>query len=86
MGGSLIYATIASLDGYVADESGSFEWAAPDAQVHAFINDLERGIDVYLYPRIWQTAEKIVYRGRSRPRAPGERGSSEASTRRPCVA
>jgi hypothetical protein len=38
----LIYAAIASLDGYVADEGGKFDWAAPDAEVHAFVNDLER--------------------------------------------
>jgi dihydrofolate reductase len=52
----LIYTTITSLDGYVADESGNFEWAAPDEQVHAFVNDLERGIGTYLYGRrIYQT-------------------------------
>lgn len=47
----LIYSAIMSLDGYVADASGSFEWAAPDEEVHAFINDLERPIGVYLYGR-----------------------------------
>jgi dihydrofolate reductase len=47
----LIYAAIASLDGYVADESGSFDWSAPDEQVHAFVNELERGIGTYLYGR-----------------------------------
>src|SRR5215213_3486992 len=49
--GKLIYLTIASLDGYVADEDGEFGWAAPDEQVHAFINDLERGVGTYLYGR-----------------------------------
>src|SRR5436853_176840 len=47
----LIYAAIASLDGYVEDEQGRFDWATPDAEVHAFINDLERPIGTYLYGR-----------------------------------
>ena len=40
----LIYFAIASLDGYVEDASGTFEWAAPDDEVHAFINELERPV------------------------------------------
>jgi dihydrofolate reductase len=55
----LIYSAIASLDGYVEDQRGSFEWAAPDADVHAFINDLERPIGVYLYGR--RMYETMVY-------------------------
>jgi dihydrofolate reductase len=47
----LIYSAIASLDGYVADQNGNFDWAAPDAEVHAFVNDLERPIGTYLYGR-----------------------------------
>jgi dihydrofolate reductase len=47
----LIYSAIASLDGYVADEDGNFEWAAPDEEVHAFVNDLERPVGTYLYGR-----------------------------------
>ena len=47
----LIYSAIASLDGYVADKGGSFEWAEPDAEVHAFINDLERSVGTLLYGR-----------------------------------
>jgi dihydrofolate reductase len=47
----LIYMTIASLDGYVADEDGKFDWATPDEQVHAFVNDLERPIGTHLYGR-----------------------------------
>jgi dihydrofolate reductase len=47
----LIYSTIASLDGYVEDEQGRFEWGAPDDEVFAFISDLERPIGVYLYGR-----------------------------------
>jgi hypothetical protein len=38
----LIYSAITSLDGYVADESGNFDWAAPDEQLHTVVNDLER--------------------------------------------
>ena len=48
---SLIYSPIASLDGYVADENGNFDWAEPDEDVHAFINELERSIDTYLLGR-----------------------------------
>jgi dihydrofolate reductase len=47
----LIYSVIASLDGYVEDEQGKFDWAAPDDDVHAFVNDLERPIGTYLYGR-----------------------------------
>jgi dihydrofolate reductase len=47
----LIYSSIASVDGYVADEQGNFDWAAPDAEVHAFVNELERPVGTYLYGR-----------------------------------
>ena len=47
----LIYSAIASLDGYTADEDGNFDWAAPDAEVHSFVNELERPIGTYLYGR-----------------------------------
>ena len=47
----LIYMAIASLDGYVADEDGNFEWAKSDQEVHAFVNDLERPIGTHLYGR-----------------------------------
>jgi dihydrofolate reductase len=47
----LIYTAIASLDGYVEDEQGRFDWAAPDDEVHGFVNDLERPIGTYLYGR-----------------------------------
>ncbi|KQZ88199.1 deaminase [Phycicoccus sp. Root563] len=51
----LHYAAIASLDGYVVDSAGSFAWAAPGEQVHAFVNDRERGIGTYLYGRrMWE--------------------------------
>jgi dihydrofolate reductase len=47
----LIYSALASLDGYVADEAGAFDWAAPDDEVHAFVNELERPVGTYLYGR-----------------------------------
>ncbi len=59
----LVYSAIASLDGYTADAEGKFDWAEPDEEVHAFVNDLERGIGTYLYGRrmyevmlYWETA------------------------------
>lgn len=47
----LIYTAITSLDGYVEDEDGSFGWSAPDEEVHAFVNDLERPAGTHLYGR-----------------------------------
>ena len=47
----LIYSAITSLDGYVADQAGGFDWAVPDEEVHAFVNDLERPLGTYLYGR-----------------------------------
>ncbi len=47
----LIYSAIASLDGCIEDKRGDFGWAAPDDEVHAFINELERPIGTYLYGR-----------------------------------
>jgi dihydrofolate reductase len=59
---TLMYSTIASLDGYMADEDGNFDWAEPDEEVHAFINDLVRPTGTYLYGRrmyetmtVWET-------------------------------
>ena len=61
----LIYTAIASLDGYVADRDGKFDWATPDEGVHRFVNDLERPIGTYLYGRrlyevmkYWQAADE----------------------------
>ncbi len=47
----LIYSAITSLDGYIEDAEGKFDWAAPDEEVHAFVNDLERPVGTYLYGR-----------------------------------
>jgi dihydrofolate reductase len=47
----LIYTAIASLDGYIADEGGKFDWAEPDEEVHTFVNDLEGRIGTYLCGR-----------------------------------
>ena len=63
----LIYSAIASLDGYIADENGRFDWAVPDEEVHSFINDLERSIGTYLYGRRmyemmmgWESADSVA--------------------------
>ena len=64
---NLIYSTITSLDGYVADNDGNFDWAAPDEEVHAFVNNLERKVGTYLYGRrmyevmrYWETARTLA--------------------------
>ena len=49
--GKLIYFAITSLDGYVADEEGKFDWGMPDEEVHTFVNDLARPVGTYLYGR-----------------------------------
>lgn len=49
--GKLTYLAIASLDGYVADEEGKFDWSKPDEEVHSFVNDLERAAGTYLLGR-----------------------------------
>jgi dihydrofolate reductase len=60
----LLYSAITSLDGYIADADGVFEWAAPGEEVHAFVNDLERPIGTHLYGRrmyevmrVWETMD-----------------------------
>jgi dihydrofolate reductase len=62
----LIYSAITSLDGYIADEQGNFDWAAPDEELHTFVNDLERPVGTYLYGRrmyetmlYWETAHTL---------------------------
>jgi dihydrofolate reductase len=59
----LIYSALTSLDGYIEDKQGKFDWAAPDDEVFAFVNDLERPVGTYLYGRrmyetmvFWETA------------------------------
>lgn len=49
--GQLIYSMIASLDGYIADETGNFDWAMPSAEAHTFINEKQRGMGTLLYGR-----------------------------------
>ncbi|MGE5283033.1 MAG: dihydrofolate reductase family protein [Chloroflexota bacterium] len=60
----LIYSAIASLDGYVEDAEGKFDWARPDDELHAFVNDLERPVGTHLYGRrmyetmvFWKTVD-----------------------------
>ncbi len=62
----LIYSAITSLDGYVADEDDNFDWAAPDEEVHRFVNEVERPVGTYLYGRrmyevmvAWETAHTL---------------------------
>ena len=64
----LIYSAITSLDGYVADEDGTFDWSEPDEEVHAFANDLERPIGSHLYGRrlyevmvAWESPELLAH-------------------------
>lgn len=47
----LIYSAITSLDGYIEDANGTFDWAEPDVEVHAVVNDLLRPVGTYLYGR-----------------------------------
>jgi len=56
---ALIYSAITSLDGFVEDADGSFEWAAPDEEMHTFVNDLERTVGTYLYGR--RMYETMIY-------------------------
>jgi dihydrofolate reductase len=60
----LIYTSLASLDGYIADANGNFEWAEPDDEVHAVVNDLDRRVGTYLLGRrmyevlaVWDTIQ-----------------------------
>lgn len=73
--GRLVYSAIASLDGYVVDAAGSFAWAAPDEEVHAYVNDLERLIGTYLYGR--RIYEVMRYWETNEPDHPVERDFTE---------
>jgi dihydrofolate reductase len=62
----LVYSALQSLDGYVADEQGDFGWAAPDEQVHAFVNELTRPVGTHLLGRrmyevleVWDRPEEF---------------------------
>ena len=62
--GRLIYSAIASLDGYVADEEGKFDWSKPDQEVHTAVNELVRPVGTHLYGRamyevlrVWETMD-----------------------------
>jgi dihydrofolate reductase len=64
--GKLVYFAITSLDGYIEDESGRFDWAEPDAEAHTLANDLERSVGTHLYGRrlyetmvYWETAHTL---------------------------
>ncbi|HEX2506054.1 MAG TPA: hypothetical protein VHK22_07600 [Gaiellaceae bacterium] len=78
--GKLIYGSITSLDGYVADADGKFDWGEPDEEVHTFVNDLERPVGTYLYGRLLY---EVMPRRRWMPSPPPGRGSSESSTPKP---
>ena len=63
----LIYSAISSLDGYIEDKDGNFDWAAPDEEVHEFINNLERTAGTHLYGRrmyemltVWETDPNLA--------------------------
>lgn len=63
----LLYSAITSLDGYVADEEGDFDWSAPDEELHTYVNDQERPVGTYLYGRrmyevmaFWETAQNLA--------------------------
>ena len=65
--GRLIYSAIASLDGYIEDAGGKFDWAAPSDEVHRFVNDLERPAGTHLYGRrmyemmiVWETDPSLA--------------------------
>ena len=60
--GKLIYLITTSLDGYVADKNGDFEWAVPSEEVHAFVNDTVRNVgtsllgrNMYEIMKVWDT-------------------------------
>src|SRR4051812_39285720 len=84
----LIYSAIASLDGYIADDEGKFDWAEPDEEIHRFVNDLERPVGTYLYGRrmyetmaAWETMAPDTAYARDFAQLCGR--PTRSSTRRP---
>ena len=78
----LLYMAITSLDGYVADEKGTYDWAMPDDEVFGFVNDFERPVGTYLYGRRlyqemtgWETVHARVFSCRT------DSGSKSRSSR-----
>lgn len=64
---ALIFTALASIDGYVADSAGNFDWAGPDEEVHRFVNDIERDVGTHLYGRrmyevmeVWDRPDEIA--------------------------
>ena len=47
----LVYSSIGSVDGFIADERGTFDWAAPSEEVHGAVNDLSRLVGTFLFGR-----------------------------------
>jgi dihydrofolate reductase len=63
----LIYIANVSLDGYIEDAHGNFDWTTPDDEVFAFITDLVRSAGTYLYGRrmyetmaVWETDPAVA--------------------------
>ena len=64
--GKLVYITNASLDGYIEDDSGNFDWTEPNDEMFAFFNELQRPLGAYLYGRrlyevmaVWETTNEV---------------------------
>jgi len=65
--GKLLYLALTSLDGYIEDDKGGFDWAEPSDEVHAFVNDIARRAGTYLYGRrmyetvaVWETDASLT--------------------------
>jgi len=88
---NLVYSAITSFDGYVEDAEGKFDWAEPDEEVHAFVNDLERRVGTYLYGRriyetmvFWESPPELTTLPRSSRNSPkfGRRRTRSSTPRR----
>ncbi|MEU1588089.1 dihydrofolate reductase family protein [Micromonospora sp. NPDC005710] len=67
----LIYVTNVSLDGYIEDEHGRFDWTPPEDDYFAFVTDLVRPMGTYLYGRrlyesmsVWETDPTLAERSK----------------------